>query len=171
MSEYGPETREAIIDRLANGESLSSIYGLYDNNGELIYIGKADDPHKRMKSHMREARSCRRRTPLYNWIRKHGRPELRIIEANCKDWVSAERRLIAEAMANGEKLLNVAAGGNEPPAQRGNQFSRNRDPFVWRFNRDFAEAQRAGLLTDYTKSKLRELASLRPKEFGRWAAV
>jgi len=91
---------------------MASIYGLYDVDGNLRYIGKANNPRKRLMSHMRDAR--RRRTPLYDWINKHGIPEMRVLESDCADWREAEKRLIAEARVNGARLLNVADGGDEP---------------------------------------------------------
>lgn len=91
---------------------MAAIYGLFDANGELRYIGKANDPKKRLASHMRDAR--RRDTPVYRWIRKNGAPILEVLEDNCEDWKASERRLIAEARSRGDKLLNVADGGDEP---------------------------------------------------------
>lgn len=89
-----------------------SIYGLFDSKGKLLYVGKAIDPAKRLKGHMRD--SMRRQTPLYAWIRKNGQPEIRVIESDCTDWAEAERRIIAECRARGDSLLNVADGGDEP---------------------------------------------------------
>jgi hypothetical protein len=91
---------------------MASIYGLYDCDGALRYIGKANDPAKRLKGHMRDRQ--RRRSPLYDWLNKHGLPEMRVIEQDCADWCEAERRLITDARVRGEKLLNVADGGDEP---------------------------------------------------------
>ena len=93
---------------------MSSIYGLYDKHGRLRYIGKARCPASRLKTHMREARLGRRDYPVYLWIRKNGPPEMRVLEADCEDWREAEKRLISEARARGERLLNVADGGDEP---------------------------------------------------------
>lgn len=151
------------------------IYGLYDRAGALRYIGKASCPAKRLKSHMQDSK--RRRTPLYSWIRKHGQPEMRVLEVCGSNWREVEKRLIAEARERGEPLLNVADGGDEPHcpkevrAQNGRSAAKKRDPFVWRFNRDFAQALKEGWLSEATKELLRELASLRPKEFGRWANI
>lgn len=91
---------------------MAAIYGLYAPDGELIYIGKANNPAKRLSSHSRDA--SRRHTPLYNWMRKHGAPEMRVLVSDCADWRDDERRLIAEARARGECRLNVADGGDEP---------------------------------------------------------
>lgn len=93
-------------------DTVASIYGLYDRDGNLRYIGKAVDPAKRLKGHMRDV--LRKKTPLYNWINKNGFPEMRVIEENCADWREAEIRLIREARERGEKLLNVADGGDQP---------------------------------------------------------
>ena len=91
---------------------MDSIYGLFDATGELRYIGKSNNPKKRLGSHLRDAK--RLKTPLYAWINKHGMPEMRVLEANCPDWQEAERRHIADARARGERLLNIADGGDEP---------------------------------------------------------
>ena len=92
------------------------IYGLYDpRDGELRYVGKANDAKKRLVSHIRDSRH--RKTPVYCWIRKlqsmNLAPEMRVIEAVAADrWEDAERRLIS---ANSSaKLLNVAEGGGQP---------------------------------------------------------
>jgi hypothetical protein len=91
----------------------TSIYGLCcPLTGELRYIGKANDPAKRLDQHMRDSRS--RATPLYSWIRKHGKPALVVLEADCPDWREAERRLIAKGRLDGLRLLNIADGGDEP---------------------------------------------------------
>lgn len=93
---------------------MAYIYGLCDADGTLRYIGKANNVEKRLASHMREV--GRRDYPLYRWIAKRGRP-LVVVLHECgdgEDWREVERRLIAEARARGEKLLNVADGGDEP---------------------------------------------------------
>jgi hypothetical protein len=98
----------------------ASIYGLYDKSGKLRYIGKANNPEKRLKGHLREAFNRQRQTPVYDWIRKHGCPEMRVLEADCEDWEASERRLIAEHREAGAELLNVAEGGDQPPLDREN---------------------------------------------------
>jgi len=95
----------------------ASIYGLIDpRDGAVRYVGKANDPAKRLKGHLQECR--RRNTPVYAWIRKLVglglSPGLEVLEANCADWRESERRIIAERRAAGEGLLNVAEGGDEP---------------------------------------------------------
>lgn len=91
-----------------------AIYGLFDAAGRLRYIGKANDPEARLKGHMRDAR--RRDTPLYRWIRKNGKPTMRVLWENDGewDWRDVERLLIAGFRDEGCKLLNVADGGDEP---------------------------------------------------------
>lgn len=92
---------------------MASIYGLTDpKTGEVRYIGKANDPEKRLAGHMRDM--TRRNTPLYCWMRKNGKPGLVVLSENCQDWKSEERRIIAEYRAASARLLNVADGGDEP---------------------------------------------------------
>jgi hypothetical protein len=102
------------IRKYASDGDGASIYALLcRKTGELRYIGKANDPDERLKSHMRDAR--RRNTPLYSWIKKHGQPEMVILARGCLDWVSAERDAIAFAREIGVNLLNLADGGDQPP--------------------------------------------------------
>lgn len=88
------------------------IYALKDADGSVRYIGKANDPDKRLKSHMRD--SVRRDTPVYRWIRKNGKPIMEVLTDDIEDWKEAERRIIAEHRDAGHALLNVADGGDEP---------------------------------------------------------
>lgn len=91
----------------------AQIYALcHAQTGEVRYIGKANDAHKRLASHMRDSR--RRDTPLYRWIRKNGTPTVKVLVHASLDWREDEKRIIAEYRAAGAKLLNVADGGDEP---------------------------------------------------------
>lgn len=94
---------------------MPDIYGLYDpETGDLIYVGKADDPDKRLMSHIRDSR--RRNTPLYRWIRERGTPAISVIVRDSPDWRADERRIIKESRYIGYNLLNVADGGDHPKA-------------------------------------------------------
>ena len=93
---------------------MTCIYGLYDRDGNLRYIGKANNPSERLKSHMRETNSGRRNYPVNAWIKKHGVPEMRVLVQDCTDWRTEEAGLIADARARGERLLNIADGGDQP---------------------------------------------------------
>ena len=92
------------------------IYGLYDpDTDELRYVGKANNPKKRLKTHLYE-RGDRR--PVNNWVKalvESGKaPVQRILETVPEDqWEEAERRLIAHYRQTC-KLLNLADGGARP---------------------------------------------------------
>lgn len=87
-----------------------SIYGLYDHKGNLIYIGKANDPEKRLSGHIRKSKTGT--APIHQWIRRNGSPFISVIESNCVDWQESERRHIRDARASGVRLLNVTDVGN-----------------------------------------------------------
>lgn len=95
-----------------------AIYALVDpRSGETRYIGKANNVEARLKSHIRDSRH--RDTPVYRWIRKLKKmgmnPTIKVLEEHqSENWENAERRCIADAIANGVRLLNVAEGGNQP---------------------------------------------------------
>lgn len=158
---------------------MPSIYGLFDTDGNLRYIGKANDPAQRLRSHMRERR---RKTPLYDWLKKHGQPEMRVLEEGCTDWRASERRLIAEARLRGDRLLNIAEGGDEPhcpPEVRARNGANTvkaiqSDPvarFIWNAKRTLGKALKDGCVRNSTRAKMREAARLRPDMFGAWASI
>ena len=151
----------------------ASIYGLYDETGSLRYIGKANDPEKRLKSHLRDA--TRRNTPLYCWIRKHGMPRMAVLEADCEDWAESERRHIAEALARGDQLFNLAEGGNEPycaPLTRQSNGTKvalaihscPESKRLWHAKRQLSLLIKDGALNQHTKNKMKA----RPDIFGQW---
>jgi hypothetical protein len=150
---------------------------LCDENGDLRYIGKANDPASRLKGHLRE--TGRRRTPLYDWLRKHGEPTMIVLESDCTDWRQAERAWIADARLSGASLLNLADGGDEPfcstECRRANALTLNErrrtDPRfrrLWKLKRDLGNGLRLGFVGNSTRAKLRLLAAKRPDMFGAW---
>lgn len=97
---------------------MTVIYGLLcPETDELRYIGKADDPPARLRSHISRARVSAERHHSVRWIRsllRRGlRPKMIILEhlADGADWAEAERRHIAEALARGARLTNSTPGG------------------------------------------------------------
>jgi len=94
------------------------IYGLYDPVTKKIrYIGKAKCAVKRLKGHLREKN--RMKSPLYQWINKLKKsghsPIMKVISSVPEDsWRDAEMLAIKFFRDNGERLLNVADGGDEP---------------------------------------------------------
>jgi predicted GIY-YIG superfamily endonuclease len=158
---------------------MACIYGLYDKRGALRYIGKANDLGKRLKDHLRETR---RRTPLYDWLHKNGAPEMRVLEENCADWREAERRLIAEARQRGDRLLNIADGGDEPhcPQEvrahngRANAAAVHGDPArkrLWSLKRTLGESLTKGYVSNATRVKMRQAAEQHPHLFGEWTDI
>jgi predicted GIY-YIG superfamily endonuclease len=97
-------------------ETTAKIYGVADQNGRIMYIGKSNDPVERMKQHLRDC--TRRKTPLYGWINKALKdgqmPQMIVLaSATSSDWQSLERQMIAQYRDEGH-LLNLADGGNQP---------------------------------------------------------
>lgn len=170
---YSLEERERI-----------SIYALCDpRDGRVRYIGKAKDPDKRFKGHLREVR---RRSPLYSWIsslaKKKLQPILQVIEICDGSWQEAEKRIIAEYRSKFSDLLNLADGGDEPhcplEVRRNNARQLNQDiasdPLRKRvrdLNRYMAAAYNRGSLKDHHLASLRLAAEKAPHLFGMWASV
>jgi hypothetical protein len=101
--------------------NLVEIYGIaesVDGEDALRYIGKAKNTEARLASHARDM--VRRHSRFYKWLRlAMQRPEkpYAVVLCVCKeeDWPETEKKLIAQWREYGEPLLNVSAGGNEPP--------------------------------------------------------
>lgn len=160
------------------------IYGLYSPDGELRYIGKANNAEQRFLGHLRERR---RRTPLYDWIqslRLDGKtPEMRIL-ATCPadDWERAERQWIFEARLRGERLLNLAPGGDQPFASR-EILSRNaiglnhaiannpRRSMVRSVKQRLAHAIRQGGVSQDLRERIKDKARTCPQILGAAAAL
>jgi len=159
---------------------LPSIYGLFDKDGLLRYVGKANNPAQRLKGHARD--SLKKNTPLYAWMRKHGIPEMRVLEADCVDWQEAERRHIREALARGEKLLNLAEGGEQPfcsvEQRRKNAAGLNKNlagdekaSHFRNLKRMLSRSISQGYLSNETRERLRQAAAAMPKQMGCFAGI
>jgi hypothetical protein len=97
-------------------KKFAKIYGIADQEGRIMYIGKSNNPTQRMKQHIRECK--RRKTPLYGWINKsleQGRQPQMIVLASAisEDWQSLESQMIAQYREGGH-MLNLADGGDQP---------------------------------------------------------
>lgn len=163
---------------------MADIYALRDPiTKDIRYIGKANSASKRLASHIRD--SSARDTPVYRWIRKLAKqgliPVIDVLEV-AEDWIEAERRLIAVSRAQGCRLLNVAAGGDEPycslavRAENGRKIAEaiHFDPFrrrAWELNKAIGSALQKDQVSNATRAKLRAAALKSPKLFGRFAAL
>lgn len=93
------------------------IYALVCPVGNIRYIGKTNDPVKRLRRHVSRAKYHETKSHAANWIRSLLRtgqkPILHILEelADDADWVSREIALIAEYREAGHDLTNATAGG------------------------------------------------------------
>lgn len=167
---------------------MVEIYALCEpDTGAIRYIGKANSAAARLKRHVLDSR--RRDYPVYRWMKKLAAkgqlPTLRILEV-VEDWHSAERRLIAASRANGDRLLNVADGGDEPhcPPQVRSKNGRGLceriyggdenhaiEAFVHAAKKMLGTAHKRGDLSERVKQKMRLAAAKRPDMFGAWAAI
>ena len=90
------------------------IYSLSDENNNIRYIGKSNNPKNRLYSHLKEDKSNPHK---YNWLKsiiKRGfYPILTIIEeVQFEDWQIREKYWISHFRLNGFDLLNITDGGD-----------------------------------------------------------
>lgn len=108
---------------------MTFIYALCEPGTRTVrYIGKANDPKRRMRSHLHT--TIKKNTPLGAWLRSGVRPELVVLrEIPCGDWEMAEERYIRLARGCGMNLLNVGDGGegvNHTPEVRAKLSAANK---------------------------------------------
>lgn len=100
------------------------IYALVEaDTREPRYVGKANEPQVRFARHLREAKKGVD-LPCLRWLRKRiaqaRLPELvKLMEVPITEWEFWERQTIAHFRVVFPRLLNVAAGGDGPPAGHG----------------------------------------------------
>tara|TARA_R100001086_G_scaffold225289_2_gene143574 strand:- start:23209 stop:23700 length:492 start_codon:yes stop_codon:yes gene_type:complete len=157
------------------------IYGLYDPKTEdLRYVGKANDPEKRLKSHLRDMR--RRSTPVYAWFKGLAEeglvPNLKVLVECCEDtWPRHEIDEIKAARELGADLLNVAKGGKEPHCtmevrrKNGAQIAKKRNKELWYRRQQLGIALKQGYVSEDLKQRMREFAAKHPDRFGDWLTI
>jgi hypothetical protein len=164
----------------------AEIYALLDPRcGSVRYIGKANNSAERLQSHLRDAR--RRKTPVYCWIGKLASlgvaPTIRVLRTVPRDeWPAAEREEIAAAKHRGDRLLNLAEGGDQPycPLEvrqangaRAARFIHDHPQRkrIWALKRSIGQRLKQGLVSESAKAMLRLAASKAPHLFGEYAAL
>lgn len=184
------KTKKAIADKpLTTAQKLDAvgieIYTLIDpRDGAVRYIGKAVDSQKRLSKHLRETR---RDYPVYRWIAKLRdsglTPSARVIcVCSEDDWREKEIAAINAERAVNARLLNVAAGGDQPycskevRAENGRKVSIARcdTPIkarTYRLKKMMGDMLKKGNVSDSVKAKLREAAFIAPHLFGSWASL
>ena len=103
-----------LDDMPLRGEDETYIYGLIDpRDGQLRYVGKANDPEHRLYMHMAEKYRCHR-TAWIAGLKSNGlAPELCIIAVVADtEWEAQERYYIAYYRGLGCDLVNGTDGGD-----------------------------------------------------------
>lgn len=98
------------------------IYSISDENSIIRYIGKANNPKKRLYSHLREKSTKHK----YNWLQsiiKRGHfPNIEVIdEVPSDEWEYWEQYWISQFKAWEFKLLNITKGGYCNSYKRSNE--------------------------------------------------
>lgn len=91
----------------------------YDS-AEFRYVGMTTNSVTvRERQHFKVAVSGERKTPFYDWLRKHGRENafamsLAVVTTDLDDLAAAEIEWIAGLRSHGHRLLNLSDGGKGP---------------------------------------------------------
>jgi NUMOD3 motif len=89
------------------------IYGLVDPfDGQIRYVGKATNPHKRYRCHLNDQTQVRRGRWIRSLLAREASPKLAILSVcDASNWQQAEQYWIAEIRARGHDLTNHTDGG------------------------------------------------------------
>jgi len=98
---------------------VGRVYGIRAvGSTEYRYIGMTESTALRRFARHRANARAGRRTPFYDWLRKHDHEavvdELELVLTTREDLGAAEIRWIAERRASGDRLLNLTDGGLGP---------------------------------------------------------
>ena len=168
-------TRPHIQKPMPGAQPGILIYGLFDPRtpNVIMYVGKANNAGKRLRTHIREARNAKCPTRKAKWILSllaaDVHPSVCILETVTRsNWRSRERYWIAHWRRLNPCMLNLADGGNgmtvTTAAIRKHLRAAFKDPTVRQrhtaaladpaFKLRHAEATRAALAVPETKEKL-----------------
>ena len=115
------------------------------DTGEVRYIGKANNPQLRLKSHIsRDNNKRSERSHKSNWIKslmESGKyPSMIILEeVALSNWIEAEKKWIAHYRLNGAKLTNITDGGQGGFTRNGTDFQFGKDKNLVRFTIDLSD--------------------------------
>jgi group I intron endonuclease len=151
-------------------KNTTFIYGLFDpRNAALRYIGKSNNPHKRLKEHISES-SPSKYTKRYvtRWIRQlldEGlKPAIEILEECSIDtWEQAERAWIADCKRYGLKLTNTTSGGDgvhDPPPEVRAKMASMKGKNPWLGTEGWMKGKKH---SEETKEIMRQKATGRPR--------
>lgn len=92
------------------------IYSLSDETGYIRYIGKANEPRKRLNQHIKESKSSEIKTYKHNWINsfliKGVKPKIEILDEVLEsEWQFWEQYWICLIKSWGFNLVNLTLGG------------------------------------------------------------
>ncbi len=95
------------------------IYALCEPSGEIRYIGKSDDPNRRLCSHTTS--KTRSTSRLSQWVRsllsKGFKPILKVLDTVSQaEWQAVEAAYIAFYLEEGCRLVNATPGGEGMPS-------------------------------------------------------
>ena len=114
-----------------HSDDTTSIYGLTDpRTGELRYVGKADNPAKRLIHHWADKADTPKRRWLDQLAANNQKPELILLEkVPQSQWKKKERTWIGRLLALGVRLLNIPRQGGKGATSRVDQGERDRRRF------------------------------------------
>lgn len=103
-------------------------------DGQIKYVGKANDPKRRLKDHMLDFRSRLGEFKRTKWLRDLYvaglKPEMEIIDVvDMKDWKYWESCWIGYFKFIGCQLVNSSTGGNGLSVAGPNTFQKGRKPW------------------------------------------
>ena len=103
------------------------IYKISDENGNVRYIGKSNNPRRRLYQHTKDRHNLHKFNWLKSIINRGQKPVLEIIEkVSVTLWKEREIYWIAKYREDGHKLLNMTIGGDGAEGMKHSEESRKK---------------------------------------------
>ena len=103
------------------------IYKISDENGNVRYIGKSNNPRRRLYQHTKDRHNLHKFNWLKSIINRGQKPVLEIIEkVSVSLWKEREIYWIAKYREDGHKLLNMTIGGDGAEGMKHSEESKQK---------------------------------------------
>lgn len=101
---------------------------------EIRYVGKSNDPERRLKDHMKDFRTRQGEFRKVSWLlslyEKNMKPEMQIVDTvDMEEWKEKEQFWINHYKSIGVDLVNTKSGGNGLSVANSQSFKKNNIPW------------------------------------------
>jgi hypothetical protein len=161
------------------------IYTLTDPfTNEIRYVGKttAKNYKNRLKAHSNPNQRADSNLHKFNWLKsiiaRGGKPVMQILDTTAGEWEWLEQYWISQFRQWGFRLLNMSAGGESPPPNKGwsqeNKLKlRQNSKFKKKLLVKTLDGNKIGVwnsTSEFIRDEIKIDRSLNPREYSLWSS-